>query len=121
MLSNDITINTHTYALQTQRVNSSIRGNAAKPLDNPETMSIAHEVLKSGRVNSVLMFDNDRKVAPTSTCSTGSSDTIKVQFKISYNPLGGRDDVEATLSDLKASLVAFLASDDYGRFLNKES
>lgn len=121
MLPNDITVNTHTYALQTQRTNSSIRGNAAKPLDNPETLSISHEVLKSGRINSVIMLDNDRKVTKTGTCSTPSSDTIKVQFKISYNPLGGRDDVEATLIDLKASLIAFLASDNYDRFLNKES
>jgi hypothetical protein len=120
MLPNDVTLNSNTYALQTQRANSSIRGDGGRDLDKPVTLAIAHETTNSGKVSSVVYFDS-AEVMDTNTCPTPITDNIRVQLKIQYNPKSGRSGIETEIARLITDLNSFMASSDFDRFLNQES
>lgn len=123
MLPSDILLDTRTFALQTQRTNSSVRGDAAKDLDNPSTLTVAHETAKSGRVSSVIIVDSAAVVDCDASCNlTPTTDNIRVQFKVQYNPLSGRTDTGAEILAVKAVLEEFLSTPDlFDRFMNRET
>jgi len=122
MLPSDITLNTNTYALQTQRANSSVRGDSARPLETPVTLEIAHETAKNGRVSSVIILSSHELVAGASlSCPTAPiSDALRVQFKMQYNPTIGRTGIDAEILRLKTDLISFITSADFDRIVNRE-
>lgn len=123
-ISSDITLNTNVYSLKTQRATSAVRGDSARDLDKPVTLTISHESQKSGKVSSAAMFDS-AEVLPcdANACTVEpTTDNIRVMLKIVHNPLSGRLNVETELSRLKADLTALMADADFWtRFLNQES
>lgn len=83
-------------------------------LTAPQTIDFKHEANKSGLVNSVVIFKDNAKVTPESKFSE-----VKLQVKLTYNPLEGRTDIEAVLlrqlDEAKTIIDAEIAS-----LLNKE-
>lgn len=119
MFANTLTLNTHNYDLVSQSPYRSMRSDATKPVNEPSTLTISHEVAKNGRRSSVVILD-DNAVINSGTLIT--KDSIKAQFKIQFNPYSGRTDIEATISELITELTAFLAVPaNVDKFLNLES
>lgn len=120
MYASDITLGTTTFSLRTQRVNSSIRSDATQPLNEPNTLTISHDVAGSGRVSSAVMLD-DVKVVQVGT-SSPVADTVRVMLKVQYNPVSGRVDIDDDVNALIAELVAFLGTPaNVVKLLNRES
>lgn len=120
MFSTDITLGTHTYSLRTQRVNSSIRADPTQPINEPNTLTISHDVAGSGRVSSAVIFDDTKTVQIGA--SSPSPDTIRAMVKIQYNPLSGRAGIESAINALIVDLVAFIqAPANVTKLLNRES
>jgi hypothetical protein len=123
MFTPDITIGTNVYSLTSQRTNSSLRSDPSTGLDNPNLMTISHEVAKNGKVSSVVILDSEVVVPCTDTCTiTPASDTIRLQLKVQYNPLIGRTDTATEIERLRVLLVTFASNaTSFAKFLNKES
>lgn len=119
MYTSDITIGTETYALRTQRVNSSVRAEISQPVSEPRLLTISHETSKSGRVSSVVMIDDSKVVQIGSSAPT--VDTMRALLKIQYNPLSGRTGVEAEIKAMIAALAAFATDANISKLLNQES
>lgn len=119
MFATDLTINTRTYNLIAQRATSSVRSDATQPLSEPNTLTISHENVKSGRRNSVVILEDQK------TISNGTAiinDSMKIMVKVSYNPFSGRTDIGVDLENLRAELVAFLSVPaNFTKLLNQES
>lgn len=108
------------FELVTQRQLSSVRSVAARALE-PKTVNIAHEVANSGRVNTAVILDDSKLVAPSGTCPTSKLSSIKTTFRMSYNPSEGRIDVRAALLQQRDELIALLTDANIDKLLNKES
>jgi len=123
MFATDITINTNTYSLITQRANSSVRSDASTGLDNPNTLTISHEESKTGRVSSVVILDSEAVVPCQDACTTAPSvDNIRLMMKIQYNPLNGRTDTATEIERLRVLLSTFVNdSASFAKIINKES
>lgn len=119
MFASDITIGTRTYALRAQRTNSSVRADPSEPVNEPNLLTISHDVANSGRISSAVMFDDTKVITLGSSSVT---DTIRCMVKIQYNPTSGRtlitDDVNALLEEV----VTFLGTPtNITKLLNRES
>lgn len=120
MYTTDITLGTNVYSLTTQRINASIRSDAAQPLSEPNTLTISHENAKNGRRSSVVIFDDIKVLTSSSTLPL--QDNVKVMLKVQFNPLGGRTTNEADINALLADLVSFISEPtNVTKFLNQES
>ena len=121
MYTPDITLGTQTYSLQAQRANSSVRSDASQPLSEPNTLTISHELAKSGRYSTAVMLD-DTKIVSLVGATTPVPDTVRTMFKLQYNPLAGRTDVDADITNAIAQLIVFLSDPtNVDKLLNKES
>lgn len=119
MFANTITLGSSNYDLISQMPYRSTRSVAGKPVNEPSTLTISHEVAKNGRRSSVVILD-DNAVINSGTLVT--KDSIKAQFKVQFNPYSGRADIETTIGDLITELTAFLAVPaNIDKFLNLES
>jgi len=119
MFNNDVTLDTTTYSLVSERPTSSLRRDATQPLDNPVSVTISHETSNNGKVSSVIYFDDD-KIATTAEGGVVSS-LARAQFKLTYNPNEGRDDLTAVLQKGIDVIESFLADpNNISKFLNKE-
>lgn len=123
MLPSDIILDTNTYALRTQRLNSSVRADVNRDLAKPVTLTISHETAKSGRVSSVVIFDSAEVIDCDASCNlTPTTDNIRMQVKLQYNPLSGRVATEAEIERLYEQVQLFLTDNAlWVRFLNQES
>jgi hypothetical protein len=120
MYTPDITLDTRTYSLKSQRTASSVRSDASAPVSEPNLLTISHETAKNGRVSSVIILEDQAVI--TSVSTTPLVDSIKCQFKLQYNPLVGRTDVETVILDLIAKLSAGINDSAFiDKFLNQES
>lgn len=117
MLDANIVTLTSTYNLTTTRPTSSIRSDSAKPLDNPRVMTVSHDIAKSGRVSSVVYIDD---TLTTVVAGVASSSNVRVQLKLSYNPLEGRTDIASDIAVIYAELKEFLTPANLTKILNKE-
>lgn len=121
MYTPDITLEGQTYALQSQRTNSSVRSDASQPVSEPNTLTISHEKAKNGRVSSAVILD-DTKIVSTAGATIPVADTVKVLLKIQYNPVGGRIDNDTVVENLVAQIVAFASNaSNIDKLLNQES
>lgn len=121
MFANTLTLDTHNYDLVSQSPYRSMRSDATKPVSEPSTLTISHEVAKTGRRSSVVILD-DNAVINSGTSIT--KDSIKSQFKIQFNPYSGRTaaDIETTINEQIAQLQAFISvPGNIDKFLNLES
>jgi len=118
MFASDLTVGTRTYSLRSQRMSSSLRGDATRTVSNPRLLTISHETAKNGKVSSVMMIDD------TAVVTNGTSvvnDTIRVMVKLQYNPLVGRTDITTTIMAAIDELQALLVEANVTKLLNKES
>jgi hypothetical protein len=121
MYATDITLATNTYSLKTQNPNNSIRSDASQPVSEPNTLTISHEYAKSGKQSSVVIFD-DKKLVSLPGATVPVADQVRTMFKIQFNPLAGRTDIEAVITQQVAELTAFLAdSGNIDKLMNGES
>lgn len=119
MYNSRITIGEINYDLVSQMPYRSMRSNAARPINEPQTLTVSHETTKSGLRSSVIILE-DVKVLNTSTSII--KDSIKAQFKIQFKPYSGRADIEVTIASLIESLTAFIADPtNIDKLLNQES
>lgn len=119
MYPNTITLETIPYDLVSQNPYRSTRSNAARPVNEPETLVISHETSKSGTRSSVLILD-DVKVINTGTSII--KDSIKSHFKVQFKPYSGRVDIETVIQAQIARLQAFISVPaNIDKFLNQES
>lgn len=124
MFASDITLGLQTYALSTQRPTSSVRRDNAQPLDEPVSLSIAHEKSNNGRVSSVVAFDSSVVLACGTDCSTTApvTDSIKLHTKLVYNPESGRTTPGVEIERLRQQMLVFVADETlWARFINQES
>lgn len=94
MFDNNITLDTTVFSLVKELPTSSLRRDATQPLDNPVGVTVSHEVSKAGRVSSVIYFD-DEKIVDVGGVPVPS--LVRVQMKVTYNPLEGRTDIDSVL------------------------
>lgn len=118
MFSPNLTAKSRTYTLRAQRMSSSVRGDATQLVSEPRLLTISHETAKNGKVASVMMIDD---TAVVSNGTTVSSDTIRILFKIQYNPLSGRTDIETVINSAIEELKELLSTENTTKLLNKES
>lgn len=119
MYTNDLALDTSTFSLISEKPTSSTRADAAATVDNPSLVFIGHEKAKTGRVNSVVYFDDDKII--TQPTGTVVSSSVRTQFKISYNPSEGRTDIETVIARQIVLLQAFLAgAGNVDKLLNQE-
>jgi hypothetical protein len=119
MFTPDITLNTKTYSLTSQRTASSLRSDASQPVAEPRTITISHENVKSGRRNSVIILED---VVTINSGTTIANDSLKVMFKLSYNPFSGRTTTEADIAAFITELVEFINTPaNVAKLLNQES
>jgi hypothetical protein len=119
MYNSRITIGTTNFDLVSQMPYRSMRSNAARSINEPQTLTVSHETAKSGLRSSVIILE-DVKVLNTQTSAI--KDSIKAQFKIQFKPYSGRTDIEVTIGELISALSAFVADpDNVDKLLNQES
>lgn len=119
MFANTLTLNSKNYDLVSQNPYRSMRSDSSKPVNEPTTLTISHEVAKNGRRSSVVILD-DNAVINSGTMIT--KDSIKAQFKIQFNPYSGRADIEAKINELIVELTDFVSVPaNIDKFLNLES
>lgn len=119
MYASDLTLGTRVYALRAQRTNSSVRAVPGEPVNEPNLLTISHDVANSGRISSAIMLD-DTKVITLGTSSV--ADTVRCMLKIQYNPLSGRAGIEADINKMLTEIVDFLATPaNITKLLNRES
>lgn len=118
MLGQSLTTTTSTYSTISVRPTSTFRGDAARPLDNPRTLTVSHDVAKSGRVSTVIYIDDNQMVSSASTLPKTSN--IRGQLKFSYNPVEGRTDIATDIAEIFAELKEILTPSNLTKILNKE-
>jgi len=120
--ASDIIIGTATFSASTIKSNSTVRGNPASDLDNPDNLTISHETASSGRVSSVVILDEGYVIPCNDTCGTAPAlDKTRVLFKIQYDPATGPADLKIALTAQIAAMVAFVSdAANVIKLLNKE-
>lgn len=119
MYANNITLGSINYELVSQNPYRSMRSNSAKPVNEPQTLTISHETTKTGTRSSVLIFED---VGVINTTASIVKDSIKTQFKLQFKPYSGRADIENVINAQIASLQEFLAVPaNIDKFINQES
>lgn len=121
--SDEITLGTVPVAYKATviRPQSTVRSDSSTSNGIAE-LTISHEVAKNGRVNSVVYLDNGEVIPCNDTCAISPTvDNIRAMFKISYNPHGGRGDLDVSLGLIIDELTSFLEDGlKIEKFLNKE-
>lgn len=119
MFDNSITLGADTFAKQSVRPLSATYADNNQALNNPRTLTISHEVGKSGQVSSAIILDD------STTIPVGNSlvaDRIRVLCKIQYNPLQGRANLAAAIKAAVTQLSTFVGdTNNFNKLLNKES
>lgn len=119
MFDNHINIGYDTFAKQSVRPLSATYSDNNQTLNHPRTLTISHEVGKSGQVSSAVILDDTMSVPVGNTLVT---DRIRVLYKIQYNPMMGRAELAAHIREASTQLVGFVSDDtNLNRILNKES
>lgn len=119
MFDNHINIGYDTFAKQSVRPLSAIYSDNNQTLSNPRTLTISHEVGKSGQVSSAVILDDMATIPVGNTLVT---DRVRVLYKIQYNPMVGRAELAAAIRGASTQLVSFVSDDtNLNRILNKES
>lgn len=119
MFDNHIVVGPEIFAKQSVRPLSATYSDNNQTLNNPRTLTISHEVGKSGQVSSAVILDDTATVPVGNTLVT---DRIRVLYKIQYNPMMGRADLAAAIKAASNHLVSFVSDEtNQNRILNKES
>lgn len=106
MYPSTLTLNTQTFEKKVQRPMSSVYVDTDQTLDNPRSLTISHEVAKSGRVSTAVMVDDTKSIVLSNSVV---ADNTRVLVKLSYNPLGGRASLDTVVRTAMADVVAFLS------------
>ena len=84
-------------------------------------LTISHEKQANGKINSVVYIDSNAAI-PSGVTGYEVYDTIRLQLKLSRNPLSGRSDTLTEPAVLRAALVDFVNDAAlWTKFLNQES
>lgn len=119
MFNNDLQLGSDIFAKQSVRPLSATYADNNQQLDNPRTLTISHEVGKSGQVSSAIILDD---VLSIPVGNSLVNDRIRVLHKIQYNPFGGRPGLAAAIRASVLDLANFVSDDDnLSKILNKES
>lgn len=119
MFDNSITLGTETFAKQSVRPLSATYADNNQVLSNPRTLTISHEVGKSGQVSSAIILDDSKTIPVGNSLVT---DKVRALFKIQYNPLQGRADLAAAIKAAVTELSTFVGdTNNFNKLLNKES
>lgn len=119
MFDNHINIGYDTFAKQSVRPLSATYSDNNQTLSNPRTLTISHEIGKSGQVSSAVILDDSAAVPVGNTLV---NDRIRVLHKIQYNPMVGRADLAAHIREASHQLCEFVSDDtNLNRILNRES
>lgn len=119
MFLNELTLGTDTFAKQSVRPLSAIYADNNQQLNNPRTLTISHEVGKSGQVSSAIILDDALSIPVGNTLV---NDRIRVLCKVQYNPLGGRAELATAIKAAVAQLTDFVSDEaNLSKILNKES
>lgn len=126
MFNPDIVIDTTpevTYTLVQQNAKASQRVEVESPIGAPKTLKLSHQVEKSGRVSSVVIFQDVIPRTNDWVCVNDFEyDLMKMQLKLQYLPLPGRTDIEDTLDDMWNRLKEFFDDENNRKkFYRKES
>lgn len=119
MFDNQLKIGADTFAKQSVRPLSATYSDNNQTLNNPRTLTISHEVGKSGQVSSAVILDDMATIPVGNNLVT---DRIRVLYKVQYNPMMGRAELAAAIKAASAQLVEFVSVEaNFNRILNKES
>lgn len=119
MFLNELTLGTDTFAKQSVRPLSATYADNNQQLNNPRTLTISHEVGKSGQVSSAVILDDALSIPVGNSLV---NDRIRVLHKIQYNPFGGRTELGAAIKAAVFQLADFVSDDaNLSKILNKES
>lgn len=119
MFDNQLTLGTDTFAKQSVRPLSATYSDNNQTLNNPRTLTISHEVGKSGQVSSAIILDDASTIPVGNTLVT---DRVRILYKIQYNPLMGRANLAAAIKAASDQLVGFVSVEaNLAKILNKES
>lgn len=111
-----------TFGRTITKPTSSVWRDSSRDITLPLTLTIAHETSGNGRVSSVILLEDSKSAIAPADPATPNFSNVKAQFKIQYNIVEGRDDIEATLVALKANLLAALNDATiWDKFINKEA
>jgi hypothetical protein len=116
--TSDLTIGTTVYSQTASYPTSTLRSDSAAGVNAQSNMTISHETLKSGRVSSAVILDDELLPVTDEVCSKPS--LIRAMLKLQYHPYDGRTDTSAVVKELVASLVAFATEANITKLLNKE-
>lgn len=119
MFLNSLTIGTDTFDKQTIRPLSATYVDNNQTLSNPRSLTISHEIGKSGQVATAVILD-DNAIVPIGNSNV--TDKVRVLFKIQYNPLQGRTGLDTAIKAAIVQLTGFMSdSANVVKLLNKES
>lgn len=119
MFNPTITIGTDVFAKTIVRPTSAVYADNNQTLSNPRSLTISHEVGKSGQVATAVILD-DSAIVPVG--NTNVNDKIRVLFKVQYNPLQGRSGLDTAIKAAIVQLSSFMSDDaNVAKLLNKES
>lgn len=119
MYPSTLILNTQTFEKKVQRPMSSVYIDTDQTLDNPRSLTISHEVAKSGRVSTAVMLDDTKSIVLANSIV---ADNTRVLIKLSYNPLGGRASLDTVVRAALADLVGFLSDTaNIDKLLTQES
>jgi hypothetical protein len=120
-MSSDLTLGTVTYSSTVIKSNSTLRANAARPIEDPEVLTISHEIAKNGKVSSVILIDDNEALPCTTTCNTPTTSNVRAMFKLQYNPLDGRAGLVTSITYVINQLqLALNDATVMAKFVNKE-
>jgi hypothetical protein len=121
--TNDIILNTITYARIITGRSSGTWSNPAAVLNGAETIRISHETAKSGRVNSVAQFQQDYLDNISNLCTVSpTTRSSRVLLKISYDPKSNSATLKADLEAQRDQLILLLNdATRWSKFVNQEA
>lgn len=119
MFQNELYLGSDVFAKQSVRPLSATYADNNQQLNNPRTLTISHEVGKSGQVSTAIILDD---VLSIPIGNSLVNDRIRVLHKIQYNPFGGRPGLAEAIRASVRDLANFVCDDEnLSKILNKES
>lgn len=108
MLQNTLTLSTVVFDKITTSKNESTYSAEAVVLTEPQRLRISHNIRKTGVVDTLVQSEHHKRPTIAGSEVLLPFSSVRVQFKMSYNPVEGREDIIASLNDQRAKLNEFI-------------
>lgn len=118
MLQNTYTLGLNTYDKRLQNAMSSQF--SREDLAHPRTLNVSHATRKNSTIVDTVLYITDDAPITNSVSGNINLSRIRGQFKFSYDPLGGRTDINAQIIEMITELKSLIDT-NLGSLLNKES